>query len=137
MSAEASCRLQRAPRAEGAPRRAVTYVTAVGVTVLLTTLLTAAPAFASDPVGPREGADPGAGLGPAATLLLYVVTPVVACLLLAVVVLLPGAVRSHRYRPAEGWASDAIWFAGPVDPAAAIAGAQRGDVSRGGAHGSW
>jgi len=117
--------------------RAVTRVTTAGATVLLTTLLTAVPAFAADPVGRSEGADPGAGLGPAATLLLYVVTPVTACLLLGAIVLLPGAVRAHRYRPAEGWSADAIWFAGPVEPAAAVANAQRGDITRGGAHGSW
>jgi hypothetical protein len=117
--------------------RAVTRLTTVGLTGLVTVLLTAAPALASDPVGRREGADPGQGLGPATTLLLYVATPVGACLLLAVIVLLPGAVRSHRYRPAEGWSADPVWFAGPVDPQSAIAGAQRGDVLRGGAHGSW
>ena len=117
--------------------RAVTRVTTAGMTGLLTTLLTVAPAFASDPVGPSEGADPGTGLGPAATLLLYVATPVAACLLLAAVVLMPGAVRANRYRPAEGWSADPVWFAGPVDAETAVATAQRGDVLRGGAHGSW
>jgi hypothetical protein len=117
-------------------KRAVTRVTTAAAAGLLTTLLTAAPAFAADPVGPREGADPGEGLGPAATLLLYVVLPVASVAVLAAVVLLPGA-RANRYRPAEGWSSDAIWFAGPVDADAAVASAQRGDVVRGGAHGSW
>jgi hypothetical protein len=118
-------------------KRAVTRVTTAALTGLVTTLLTAGPAFASDPVGPREGADPGEGLGPAATLLLFVVTPVAALVVLGAIVWLPGAVRAHRYRPAEGWGADAIWFAGPVDAQQAIAGAQRGDVTRGGAHGSW
>ena len=118
-------------------KRAVTRVTTAGLTGLVTTLLTAAPAFASDPVGPREGADPGAGLGPAATLLLYVVVPVASVLLLAAIVWLPGAVRANRYRPAEGWGANAVWFAGPLDPDSAIAGAERGEVMRGGAHGSW
>ena len=118
-------------------KRAVTRVTTVALTGLVTTLLTAAPAFADDPVGRREGADPGEGLGPAATLLLYVVTPLAASLVLAAIVWLPGAVRAHRYRPAEGWGADAIWFAGPVDVPQAVAAAQRGDVTRGGAHGSW
>ena len=111
--------------------------TTAGTTVLLAMLLTVAPAFAADPVGPSEGSDPGSGLGPAATLLLYVVTPVAACLLIAAVVLVPGAVRANRYRPAEGWSADPVWFAGPVEPQLAIANAQRGDVTRGGAHGSW
>jgi hypothetical protein len=118
-------------------KRAVTRVAAAGAAGLLTTLLTAAPAFAFDPVGPADGADAGTGLGPAATLLLYVVTPVASVLVLAAIVLLPGAVRSNRYRPAEGWSADAVWFAGPVDPEAAVAAADRGDVTRGGAHGSW
>jgi hypothetical protein len=118
-------------------KRAVTRVTTAAVTGLVTTLLTAAPAFAADPVGTHEGADPGKGLGPAATLLLYVLTPVAACIVLGAIVWLPGALRAHRYRPAEGWSADAIWFAGPVDAQHAIAGAERGDVTRGGAHGSW
>ena len=117
--------------------RAVTRVTTAGVTGLVTTFLTVAPAFAADPVGPSEGNDPGSGLGPAATLLLYVATPVAACLLLGLIVLMPGAVRANRYRPAEGWSANPVWFAGPVDPDTAVAGAQRGDVTRGGAHGSW
>lgn len=117
--------------------RVVTRVTTAAVTGLVTTLLTAAPAWAGSPVGPSEGADPGASLGIAKALLLYVGTPVLACLLIAAVVLLPGAVRSNRYRPAEGWGADPIWFAGPVDADTAVAQAERGDVTRGGAHGSW
>jgi len=116
--------------------RVTTAVTAVA-TGLVTSLLTAAPAWAGDIVGPSEGADPGEGLGPAASLLLFVAAPVASVLVIAVLVLLPGAVRANRYRPAEGWAADPVWFAGPVDPDAAVAAAERGDVVRGGAHGSW
>lgn len=114
----------------------VIAVTAV-VTGLVTSMLTAAPAWAGDIVGPSEGAEPGQGLGPAATLLLFVAAPATAVLVITVLVMLPGAVRANRYRPAEGWAADPIWFAGPVDPAAAVTAAERGDVVRGGAHGSW
>jgi hypothetical protein len=118
--------------------RAVTRVTTAAVTGLLTTLLTVGPAFAfDDPVGPLEGADPGSSLGPAATILLFVVTPLAVIALLALVVLLPGAVRENRYRPAEGWSADPVWFSGPADPETAVAQAQRGDVVRGGARGSW
>ena len=109
----------------------------VAFSAVMTTLLIAAPAFASDPVGPKEGNDPGQSLGLAGALLLYVGTPIVACLVIAAVVLLPGAVRSNRYRPAEGWSATPVWFAGPVDPEAALAGASTGDVVRGGASGSW
>jgi hypothetical protein len=118
-------------------RTALTRLTTAAAGAVVTTLLTAAPALASDPLGPREGADPGKGLGPAASLLLFVVLPVASVVVLAALVLLPGALRSHRYRPAEGWGADPVWFAGPVDPDAAIAAADRGDVVRGGAHGSW
>ena len=117
--------------------RAATRVITAGATGLLTTLLTAAPAFAGDPVGPSEGADPGRGIGPAETILLFVVIPLAAMGFIAMLVLLPGAVRSYRYRPAEGWAADPVWFAGPVNPDSAVAQAQRGDVVRGGASGSW
>jgi hypothetical protein len=117
--------------------RAATRVITAGATGLLTTLLTVAPAFANDPVGPLEGADPGKGIGPAETILLFVVLPLAAFGLVALLVLLPGAVRSYRYRPAEGWTADPVWFSGPVDPDSAVAHAQRGDVVRGGASGSW
>ncbi len=116
--------------------RAVTRVT-TAVAIAATVVLTASPALAANPIGPAEGHDPGVGLSPAATLLLYVATPVFICLLIAAAVLLPGAVRSSRYRPAKGWGADPVWFAGPVDSDSAIANAERGDVTRGGAHGSW
>lgn len=121
--------------------RAVTRVTTsavtVAVTALASTLLSAGPALAGDIVGPSEGADPGSGLGAAGTLLLFVVTPLVVYGVIALLVLLPGAVRANRYRPAEGWSADPVWFAGPVDADTAVANADRGDVTRGGAHGSW
>lgn len=117
--------------------RAATRVVTASMSVLVTTLLTAAPALASNPIGPSEGADPGKGLGPGATLLLYVGTPVGAFLLLGALAYLPGAVTAHRYRPAKGWAADPVWFAGPVEPQAALASAALGDVTRGGASGSW
>ena len=117
--------------------RAVNRVITAGAVGLMTTLLTAAPAFADDIVGPLEGADPGDPLGPGGTILLFVVTPLAIFGLIALLVLLPGAVRSHRYRPAEGWAADPVWFAGPVEADTAVAQAQRGDVVRGGASGSW
>jgi len=50
---------------------------------------------------------------------------------------LPGALRSHRYRPAKGWDASPVWFAGPPEPVAAVQAAEPGDVVRGGASGSW
>lgn len=71
------------------------------------------------------------------TVLLYVVVPVALSAVIALAAWLPGAVRRHRYRPAEGWHADPVWFAGPPDPATAVEHAQAGDVVRGGAGGSW
>ena len=113
-------------------RRAVTLVAALG-----TVLLTAAPALADNPTGPADGDDPGKGLGPGATILLFVVLPIAVATVIAVVVLLPGAMRTHRYRPAKGWTAPPVWFAGPQDAVAAVQSAEPGDVVRGGASGSW
>ena len=120
--------------------RAVTRATTTGLTGLVTVLLTAVPAFAANPIGPSEGADPGKTLSTAVALALYIGVPVGTFAVLAAIVWLPGAVRSHRYRPAMGWAAPPVWFAGPVDADAAVAAATEqgaGDVTRGGASGSW
>ena len=108
----------------------------VAVTITVTVLITAAPAFAENPLGNAEGADPGKGLGTVAALLLYVALPLLSLALIAAVVLLPG-VRAHRYRPAKGWNASPVWFAGPPEPVAAVQAAELGDVVRGGASGGW
>jgi hypothetical protein len=112
-----------------------------GVAALATmslVLLTAGPALADrNPLGPREGADPGSGLSAAGTIALYVLVPAAIMAVIAALVLLPGLVRGARYRPAMGWDTPPVWFAGPLDPVAAVANAQVGDVVRGGASGSW
>ena len=108
----------------------------VAVTITVTVLITAAPAFAENPLGNAEGADPGKGLGTVAALLLYVALPLLSLALIAAVVLLPG-VRAHRYRPAKGWNASPVWFAGPLEPVAAVQAAELGDVVRGGASGGW
>ena len=101
-------------------------------------LLTAGPALADrNPLGPREGADPGSGLSAAATIALYLLVPLAIMAGIASLVLLPGLVRGARYRPAMGWDAAPVWFAGPLDPVTAVAEAQPGDVVRGGASGSW
>ena len=100
-------------------------------------LLTAGPALADYPLGPSEGADPGAGLSPAATIGLYVGIPLAALLLVAALVWLPNVVGANKYRPGRAWAAAPVWFAGPVDAPAAVAAAEVGDVVRGGASGSW
>ncbi|MCU1601328.1 MAG: hypothetical protein JWO22_2037 [Frankiales bacterium] len=113
-------------------RRAVTLVAALGAV-----LLTAAPALADNPTGPADGDDPGKGLSPGATILVFVVLPIVVAVLIGLVTWLPGAIRTNRYRPAKGWTAPPVWFAGPPEPAAAVQSADRGDVVRGGASGNW
>ena len=108
----------------------------VAVTVTVTVFITAAPAFAENPLGNAEGADPGKSLGTVAALLLYVALPLLSLALIATVVLLPG-VRAHRYRPAKGWNASPVWFAGPPEPVAAVQAAELGDVVRGGSSGGW
>jgi hypothetical protein len=115
----------------------VTRVATCGLTGLATVLLTAGPALADNPLGPSEGADPGTGLGPGATILLFVVLPLALVAAIFLVVWLPGAVRANRYRPTKGWTASPVWFAGPPDPVAAVQSAEVGDVVRGGASGSW
>jgi hypothetical protein len=68
---------------------------------------------------------------------LFLVVPLVISLLIAALVWLPGMVRGSRYRPGGGWAAAPVWFAGPPDPAAAVETAETGDMTRGGASGSW
>jgi hypothetical protein len=114
---------------------------AVGVPVLAalaSVVLTAGPALADrNPIGPSEGAEPGPGLSPAATIALFVLIPGAIFLIITALVWLPGLVSGTRYRPTKGWDAPPVWFAGPPDPAAAVASAQLGDVVRGGASGSW
>ena len=105
---------------------------------LLTVVLTASPALAvNDELGPREGADLDSGLSTGATVLLFVVLPIVLMLLTAALVWLPGMVKADRYRPQRGWSAAPVWFAGPPDPVAAVETAESGGVTRGGASGSW
>jgi hypothetical protein len=108
------------------------------VSALFSVLATAGPALADrNPIGPSEGADPGPGLSPAATIALFVLVPAAIFATIATLVWLPGLVRGTRYRPNKGWDAPPVWFAGPVDPVAAVASAQPGDVVRGGGSGSW
>jgi hypothetical protein len=101
-------------------------------------VLTAGPALADrNPLGPSEGAEPGPGLSPAATIALFVLVPLAIIGTIAVLVLLPGMVRGTRYRPSMGWDVPPVWFAGPLDPEAAVAAANPGDITRGGSSGSW
>lgn len=117
--------------------RAVIRAATAGLTGLVTVVLTSLPAYADDIVGPHEGADPGKELGTAETLLLNFGIPLLLCLIIAAIVWLPGAMRANRYRPNKPWNASPVWFAGPAEPVAAVQSADTGDVTRGGASGSW
>ena len=110
------------------------------LTALLTIPLTAAAAFAEyDPDGPQEGVrSPGDSLSPLETIALFVLIPAAIVLVVGGLAWLTGAEKGARYRPTRGtWTAKPIWFAGPADPAGAVAGADTGAVVRGGASGSW
>lgn len=112
--------------------------TCLAVAAAVTTvLLSAGPALAADPLGPREGEDRGRGLSVGATLLLFLGVPAAILLGTAALVWLPNVVKANRYRPSRGWTAPPVWFAGPPDPAAAVQDADAGAVVRGGASGSW
>ena len=84
------------------------------------------------------GTDAGAAeVGAAGAVVLYLLVPLVIALVIAALVWLPGMVRSSRYRPGAGWSAPPVWFEGPPDPAAAVEGADTGELNRGGASGSW
>jgi hypothetical protein len=105
---------------------------------LLTVLLTAAPAVAGyDPDGPQEGVRSKAGMSPLETIAVFVLIPAAIVLVIGGLAWLTGAEKGSRYRPQRGWSGSPIWFAGPPDPAGAVAGADTGSLVRGGASGSW
>lgn len=112
-------------------------VTALSAASILLLILTAGPALAGNPLGPSEGADPGPGLSAAGTIGLFVLVPLAIMTFVSALVLLPGMVRGTRYRPTMGWDAAPVWFAGPLDPATAVAQAQPADLVRGGGSGSW
>jgi hypothetical protein len=106
---------------------------------VLTVLLTAGPALAEDrnPLGRTEGANPGDGISPLETIGLYVLIPLAIMLVVGGLAYATGGSRASRYRPTRGWDAAPVWFAGPPNPGEAVASASVGDVTRGGASGSW
>ena len=105
---------------------------------LVTALLTAGPALAGyDPDGPQEGVKSTDDLSPLGTIALFVLIPLAILLIVGGLAWVTGADRGARYRPQRGWSAKPIWFAGPPDPAGAVAGADVGSLVRGGASGSW
>ncbi len=110
----------------------------VAAAALLGVVLGAGPALADhNPLAPQEGADEHASLAVQSALALFVLVPLLLLLAVGMIVWLPGAVRSGRYRPQRGWSAAPVWFAGPADPVAAVEAAAVRDAARGGARGDW
>lgn len=119
------------------PRGAALGAVLLGSAVL-TGVLTAAPAFAANDLGPLEGENPGRAISVGEAALLYALIPLGILVVVAALAWLPNVVKADRYRPTRGWNSAPVWFAGPPDPVAAVETADTAATSgRGGASGSW
>lgn len=89
-------------------------------------------------LGYQDGAFPGGSdLSTLQTIAIFVLVPLALLLGIAALVWLPGMVRGSRYRPSAGWSAAPMWFGGPPDPVAAVESASVGELTRGGAGGSW
>ena len=95
-------------------------------------VLSAAPALAV-----ADGEEPGDPLPLGTSLLVFVGIPLLIMALTAVPIFAGASRKKSRYRPAEGWNAQPMWFAGPDDPEAAVSGADPKQAGRGGASGSW
>lgn len=113
--------------------RIAARVGAVVAGALTPVLVVAAPALAKLDDGEVKGKSLGAGL----VILIYVVVPIGAFLVISFFAVLPSLLRRPRYRPGRPWNFDPMWFAGPEDPNAALAGARPGATARGGASAEW
>jgi hypothetical protein len=101
-------------------------------TGLVLPLLPLTPALALD-----DGEVPGDSLGTGLVIVYYVLIPLGIFALIALLSVLPSALRRPRYRPGRPWSHDPLWFNGPDDPNAALTGARPGATARGGASAEW
>jgi hypothetical protein len=101
---------------------------------VLAGLALAGPAFAN---GPSDGLVFGPALGTALTVVFFVVVPLVALVIIALLCALP--TLRHRGQRTPGGVLDqkALWFHGPLDVQGALSGAQPGETARGGASADW
>jgi hypothetical protein len=102
------------------------------VTGALLPLLPLTPALALD-----DGEVRGKSLGTGMVVLIYVLIPLGIFAVIALLSVLPSALRRPRYRPGRAWTYDPLWFNGPDDPSKALAGARPGATARGGASAEW
>lgn len=116
------------PTPSGAIRAAAAGTSLVGLLVI--GIVLPAVALADDSGGEPTGSGAGAAMlriGLVTLLLLIVIGTLAA---------LPRMLKRPRYRPGKPWPYDPLWFAGPENPEAALAGTRplRGT---GGASGDW
>ena len=71
------------------------------------------------------------------TVFIFVVIPLLIVAVITVLTFLPSMARSPRYRPSREWDHDPLWFAGPADVQAALAGTTDVHVRGGGASAGW
>ena len=90
------------------------------------------PALARD-----DGEVPGKSLGTGLVVVIYVLVPLGIFGVIALLSILPSALRRPRYRPGRAWTYDPLWFNGPDDPQKALTGARPGATARGGASAEW
>ena len=103
------------------------------ITALTTVVLIATPALAAPPTVHEKYPS----LGVTNTILIFVGIPFGVVGLVAALVYGPSLLRGPRYRPAQGWDYDPLWFNGPDDPDFAMARTSKGPESSGGAAGAW
>jgi hypothetical protein len=117
--------------------RALTRTAVIGG-VVLTTLASAAPAFAG---AGEEGIDPGKSLGVGLWFLIYAGIPFLVLAVIASLVYGPALLRRPRYRPGyQDWGYRSVWIGGPGDPDTALNAAAPDtviEVRGGGASAGW
>jgi len=112
-------------------RRSSRRIAAIA-TGLLLPLLPLTPALALD-----DGEVPGKSLSTGMVVVIYVLVPLGIFAVIALLSVLPSALRRPRYRPGRPWTHDPLWFNGPDDPDKALTGARPGATARGGASAEW
>lgn len=94
-------------------------------------------AIASPAVALEDGEQPGPPLSTGLVLVYYVLIPLGAFAVIALLAVLPSMLRRPRYRPGKAWNFDPLWFAGPAEPEQALVDARPGATARGGASAEW
>lgn len=113
------------------PRR-IARAAALAWAALAATLLTAVPANAR-----VDDGEVPSHTSVWYVLLYFVLIPVGAFLLIALLTYAPSMRRKPRYRPTRVWDYQAVWFNGPDEPEKAIVSTPAIQMKGGGASASW